>query len=208
MSNVLQFSQKPPSKFGFERVKKRSQPPAGKRGQLNLFSGTGAQVLKLPAGRSPFEEALLLDERGDDRAGDVYRQAIAEGDDVADAYCNLGILQSRDGNTAKAFDSFTRSLEHSPRHFESHYNLGNLYFDAGDLKLARMHYEMALEIDPDFPNLYFNHGLVLASMGELQSAIDAFLRYQRIAPPEEGTKADDVLESLRRSIDAKTQLKR
>jgi tetratricopeptide (TPR) repeat protein len=208
MTNVLQFSTKPPTKFGFERVKKRTTSPTGKKGQLNLFAGSGAQVLKLPAGRSPFEEALLLDERGDERAVEVYRQAIAEGDDAADAYCNLGILQSREGNTAKAFDSFTKSLENSPRHFESHYNLGNLYFDAGDLKLARMHYEMALEVDPDFPNLYFNLGLVLASLEELKPARDAFLRYQRMAPAEEATKADDVLESLRRSLEAKTAQKR
>jgi Flp pilus assembly protein TadD len=201
MANVLEFSQKPPPKFGFERVRKRSKSPGGKRGQLNLFAG-GAQVLKLPSDITPFEEALLLDERGDERAADAYRQAIAEGDDVADAYCNLGILQSREGNTSKAFDSFTRSLEHLPRHFESHYNLGNLYFDAGDLKLARMHYEMALEVDPDFPGLYFNLGLVLASMGELKSARDTFLRYRRIAAKEEAAKADNVLESLERSIEA------
>jgi len=207
MANVLQFSQKPPSKFDFERVRKKSKSPEGKRGQLNLFAG-GAQVLRLPSDITPFEEALLLDERGDQRAVEAYTQAIAEGDDVADAYCNLGILQSREGNTAKAFDSFTRSLEQSPRHFESHYNLGNLYFDAGDLKLAKMHYEMALEVDPDFANLYFNLGLVLASMGELKPARDAFLRYQRMVPSQEATKADNVLESLRRSLDANTAPKR
>jgi tetratricopeptide (TPR) repeat protein len=207
MANVLQFSQKPPSKFGFERVRKRSKSPGGKRGQLNLFAG-GAQVLKLPSEISPFEEALLLDERGDERAAEVYRQAIAEGDDIADAYCNLGILQSKEGSTAKAFDSLTRSLEHSPRHFEAHYNLGNLYFDAGDLKLARMHYDLALEIDADFPNLYFNLGLVLASMAELKPAIDAFLRYQRMVPPEEAKKAADILETLHRSLEGNSASKR
>lgn len=201
MANVLQFTPRPPSKFDFERVRKRKKGPAGKRGQLNLFGG-GAQVLHLPSDISPFEEALLLDERGDERAESVYRQAIEEQDSVADAYCNLGILQSRSGKTPQAFDSFTRSLEHSPRHFEAHFNLANLYFDSGDLKLARLHYEMAMEVDPEFSNLYFNLGLVLASQGELHEATEAFRKYQSLAP-DEASKADNILVTLERSLATK-----
>ncbi|MDH4071169.1 MAG: tetratricopeptide repeat protein [Ignavibacteria bacterium] len=203
MTNVLQFTPRPPSKFGFERVRKRKKGPAGKRGQLNLFSGGGAQVLRLPSDISPFEEALLLDERDDERAESAYRQAIEEQDSVADAYCNLGILQSRSGKTAQAFDSFTKALEHSPRHFEAHFNLANLYFDSGDLKLARLHYEMGLEVDPEFANLYFNLGLVLASLGDLRPASEAFRKYRQLAPPEEASKADNLLESINRSLNTR-----
>ena len=80
---------------------------------------------------------MLLDEREDRRAADSYRRAIAEGDCPADAYCNLGIIESKAGRMAKAFDCFTKSLEHDPRHFESHYNLGNLYFEEDNLRLAQ-----------------------------------------------------------------------
>ena len=200
MTNVLQFSPRPPSKFGFERVKKRKKDRPEKHGQLSLFTGAGGQVYRLPTDIGSFEEALLLDERGDARAREVYRRAISEGDSVADAYCNLGIIESKAGETAKAFDCFTNSLEHDPRHFECHYNLGNLYFEAGDLRIARMHYEIGSELDSSFPNLYFNLGLVLALMEELQPAIDAFKKYQQLAPKEEGRKADDVMIILQRSL--------
>ena len=163
MGNILQFPAEPPSKFGFERVKKRKKTESDRLDQLNLFTpASSGQVLHLPRNVNPFEEALLLDEHGDRRAGESYLRAISEGDCVADAYCNLGILESQAGRTAKAFDCFTKSLEHDPRHLESHYNLANLYFEVGDLRLARMHYEMAPELDPSFPNIYFNLGLVLA----------------------------------------------
>jgi len=203
MTKILEFTPKPPSKFGFERVKKRRKESSEKRGQMNLFASQGAHVLSLPAEISPFEEALLLDERGDERAAEAYWRAISEADSPADAYCNLGIIESKLGHTAKAFDCFTKSLEDDPRHFESHYNLGNLYFEAGDLRLARMHYELASEIEPDFPNLYFNLGLVLALMGRFQPAIDVFKKYQQLAPQDEGRKADDVMSSLSRSLDMK-----
>lgn len=200
MGKVLQFSPKPPAKFGFERVKRKKKESGEKKGQLNLFSSSAAQVLKLPSNISPFEEALLLDERGDERAAAAYHEAIEEADGIADAYCNLGIIESQNGNTAKAFDCFTRSLEHDPRHFESHYNLGNLYFDAGDLRLAQMHFELSAEVEPSFPNLYFNLGLVHALNQDFTAAIVALRRYKELAGVEEGEKADELLTTLQRSV--------
>ena len=200
MGKVLQFSPKPPVKFDFERVKKRRKDDGTQREQLNLFHASGAQVLRLPTDISPFEEALLLDERKDERTEAAYRNAIAQGDSVADAYCNLGILESKAGRTAKAFDCFTKSLEHDPRHFESHYNLGNLYLEEGDVRLARMHYELAAEIEPGFANLYFNLGLVHALNDDYPSAFETLTRYKELASPQEGAKADELLSNLRRSL--------
>ena len=200
MGKVLQFSPKPPVKFDFERVKKRKKDGTGQRDQLNLFHSSGAQVLRLPADISPFEEALLLDERKDERTEDAYRNAIAQGDSVADAYCNLGILESKAGRVARAFDCFTKSLEHDPRHFESHYNLGNLYLEEGDVRLARMHYELAAEVEPGFANLYFNLGLVHALNDDYPSALSTLDKYKELAPPHEGAKADELLANLRRSL--------
>lgn len=200
MGKVLQFSPKPPSKFDFERVTKRRKDAPGIRGQLSLFSTPGAQVLRLPTDVGPFEEALLLDERGDARTEEAYRQAIADGDSVADAYCNLGILESKAGRVAKAFDCFTKSLESDPRHFESHYNLGNLYLDEGNVRLARMHYELAAEVDPGFPNLYFNLGLVHALNNDYPSALSSLSKYRDLAPNDEGAKADELVENLKRSM--------
>ena len=85
----------------------------------------------------------MFDERGDSRAAELYGKAIDEQDCVADAFCNLGIIESQSGNTIKAFHCFTTSLKHNPRHSEAHYNLGNLYFDLNDFRLAQIHFEMA-----------------------------------------------------------------
>ena len=200
MGKVLQFSPKPPAKFDFERVKKRKKDAPGGRGQLSLFSTPGAQVLRLPTDIGPFEEALLLDERGDSHTEEAYRRAIADGDSVADAYCNLGILESKAGRVAKAFDCFTKSLEYDPRHFESHYNLGNLYLEESNVRLARLHYELAAEVEPSFPNLYFNLGLVHALNNDYPSALATLSKYKELAPAEEGAKADELLENLKRSV--------
>jgi tetratricopeptide (TPR) repeat protein len=198
MDNIIRFPAKHPPKFGFERVKKRRRKEHPD--QLNLFPSSAGEIRRLPTAISPFEEALLLDERDDRRAEESYWKAVSEEDLVADAYCNLGIIESKAGEVTRAFDCFTKSLQHDPRHFESHYNLGNLYFEGDNLRLARMHYELAAEINPAFPNLYFNLGLVLALLEEKKAAIDAFVTYRHLAPAEERRNADDLITELKRSL--------
>src|SRR5262249_19160544 len=144
--------------------------------------------------------ALVLDERGDLKAADFYNKAIAEQDCVADAYCNLGIIESRNGNTARAVDCFTTSLKHEPRHLEAHYNLGNLYFDVNDLRLAQLHYEIATQMDPAFANVYFNLALVQAITNDLAAAVGTLSRYQQLVPENERRNADELLHNLKRSL--------
>ena len=199
--NVIRFPTENLPKFGFERVKKRSESPLERQGQLNLFSRARGDVVPLPTGMSPFDQALLLDEQDDRHAADAYSQAIREGDCVADAYCNLGVMHTRKGRRADAFECFTSALKHDPRHFESHYNVGNLYFENGELRPAHLHYEIAAELEPDFSNVYFNLGVVNAMSEQFQAALAALTRYKELATADEGHKADELLAGLRRSLD-------
>lgn len=209
--NVIRFPVEAVSKLGFERA----QPGGHRRGrsrsarleragQMNLFEPGVApalgEVVRLPLQLGPFEEALLLDELGDERAEDMYLQAIEKEDCTADAWCNLGVLRSLAGRADDAFDCFTRSLAEDPRHAESHYNIGNVYFEMGDLRLARAHYEIAAGLEPDFVNVHFNLGLVTALAEDYPAAYRAFARYRDLAPDPEARVADELLESIRSVI--------
>src|SRR3989441_4341083 len=189
------------SKFGYQRVKKRAGAPENPD-QLHLFPLPAAQILNFAPELSRFEQALMFDERGDSKAAELYLKAIEEGDCVADAYCNLGIIESQKGNTTKAFDCFTTSLKHNPRHSEAHYNLGNLYFDVNDFRLAQIHYEMAAEVDPGFVNVYFNLALVQAINNDLAAAVSALSKYQELVSEEEARNADELLHNLKKSLAA------
>ena len=200
MAQIIKFPA-PASKLGYKRVRKRTKV-CDNQNQLDLFAPSTAQILNFASGLSRFEEALMLDERGDFKAGEMYVKAIEEEDCVADAYCNLGIIESKRGNTARAFDCFTTSLRHNPRHSEAHYNLGNLYFDVNDFRLAQVHYEMAREVDPSFPNVYFNLALVQAINNDLASAVSALGKYQQLVSKDEGRNAEELLETLKKSLAA------
>jgi tetratricopeptide (TPR) repeat protein len=200
MGQILKFPVQA-SKFGYKRVRKRAHAPEHPD-QLRLFPEATAQILAFTPDLGRFEQALLFDERGDLKAAELYRRAIEENDCVADAYCNLGIIESQKGNRTKAFDCFTTSLKHNPRHSEAHYNLGNLYFDVNDLRLAQVHYEMAAEVEPSFPNVYFNLALVQAINNDLAAAITALGKYQQLVPAHEGRNADELLHNLKKSLAA------
>jgi tetratricopeptide (TPR) repeat protein len=200
MAQILKFPVQA-SKFGFKRVKRRAGP-GDNPDQLHLFAQPTAQILNFADELGPFEQALVYDERGDRKAAELYRAAIEQEDCVADAYCNLGIIESKQGNAAGAFDCFTTSLKYDPRHSEAHYNLGNLYFDLEDYQLAQAHFEMAAQVEPSFPNVYFNLALVQAINNDLSGAIVALMRYQELVPKDEGRNADELLENLRKSLAA------
>ena len=202
MAKLIKFQPKTPRKFGHKRVGSRKRMKLEKFGQLNMFEQQAkeAKVVNFPLNLSPFEEALMMDENHSEKAKEAYRRSISRKDHVADSYCNLGILESMDHNTPQAFDCFTQALKHNPRHFEAHFNLANLYSESGNLALARLHYEIAVEIKPKDPNVYYNLGLVLVLNKDFMNAIEALEKYKSLAEDENTNQADNLINSLRNSI--------
>ena len=200
MGEILRFPVQA-SKLGYKRVKKRARSGENPD-QLHLFSQPVSEVLSFTSGLSSFEQALILDERADLKAAELYQRAIEEQDCVADAWCNLGIIESQKGNVTKAFDCFTTSLKHDARHSEAHYNLGNLYFDVNDFRLAQIHYEMAAEVEASFANVYFNLALVQAINNDLAAAVSALNKYRGLVSEVEAQKAEELLRNLRELLAA------
>lgn len=197
MAKIVQFPlNNPPEKFGLQRaqVKKGEAKQKPKAGQLNLF--TGGKILRLNQ-LSTFEEALLLDEQGDRKTARLrYQKAIEQNDCIADAWCNLGILESQDGNYPKAIDCFTQALKHNPRHSEAHYNMANLYAEVGNFPLAKVHYEISIEIDSSFPNSYYNLGLTLAITKQYADAVKVLTIYRNLTPDEDHQSTDNLICTL------------
>src|SRR3979409_2398870 len=148
------------------------------QGQLSLFRAVEAG--KLSHLLTPFEEALLLHEQGDPKAAESYLEAISDGEYVAEAYCNLGIINKDLGKLGKALDSFTLSLKHEPRHVEAHYTPGILCCHVGELRLALLHYEAAAQIEPGFSLVYFNLALVHFKLNDLVASLAALATYKEL----------------------------
>ena len=189
MGKVIQYNPKkrPHRKLGFRKVHKSEE--LERKGQLNIFrtndiSGPTERdhtiIRSLPTHLSAFEKALLMDEKGDPKAEELYIEAIEESTSSPDAYCNLGVMYASKGASAKSIGAFTKALSIAPRHLESHYNLANIYFDSGNFELAIVHYQVALEIDPKFSEAWYNLALAFASSERYKNAFEAFLEYKKL----------------------------
>ena len=195
MAKIFHFPGKKVKKLGYKKVRSKKKIELEKLGQLNLFSGK-KQIVKIPNKYTAFEEALIYDEKNDERAIEFYLRAIEEKDFPADSYCNLGIIESKKENAQKAFDYFSKALVSDARHLEAHYNLANLYFEEGDLNLAKLHYQVALEIDPEFPNVHFNLGLVFMMIEDYDNAAASLRNFKLLVPPAQREKADKLLKAV------------
>jgi len=199
MGEIVRFKISKPSSLSFKKVGRKKKSADEKAGQLNLFGGQG-RVKQITALASDFEKALLLDERGNEDARIHYQSAIASGEHVADAFCNLGILEFNLGHVDESLDCFTSALRANPTLFEAHYNLGNLYFHLNNLQPARVHYEIASKLDPSYPHVYYNLGLALALEKKFDRAITSLSRYRDIAPAGESSSVEELIESLKVSM--------
>ncbi|NNL48205.1 MAG: tetratricopeptide repeat protein [Acidimicrobiia bacterium] len=203
MAKVFQLRSSRPQKFGYKKARRHSRSD-GADSQLNIFEQpetAAARIVSLETNLHPFERALLYDERGNViRATEGYQESISHGEYVADAYCNLGILESEQGCVDEAIECFKNSLKHDPALFETHYNLANVYFDLGDYRPAQVHYEIGASIEPGYANLYFNLALTLAMQDDFERAVEALESYQQLSSSPDEDKTEKLLTTLRRSI--------
>jgi tetratricopeptide (TPR) repeat protein len=195
MAKIIKLAGKSAERFGYKRASRKERRKREAAGQLNLFAGA-TRIVRLPSSLSLFESALMAHENGEPTAGQLYRAAIAANDCEADAWCNLGILESQAGNLRGALDCFSKSLQVDSSLFEAHFNLGNLHFEMGNVEAAKLHYEVARSLDPSYPNLYFNLGLVLALADDVEGAIEALRQYLELAGSDEGQKVNELLRRL------------
>ena len=183
MAKLIQFSP--------EHARRRALKRAGKQealeesGQLNLFVNKpqpGGDIQPIRHFSNAFVKALYLDELGHAEAETAYLEAIDKEVRPADAWCNLAIIYASRTEDMKAIDALTRALTLEPRHALCHYNLANIYLDHGNLNLASLHYEIAREIDTDFPEVFFNLGLVYLIRGNRVKAVEMLQRYEELMP--------------------------
>lgn len=190
---IFKLPQSDPKNFGSKRVRSKEYRELEDKGQLNLFSGN---IIQLRSG-SLFDEALQFDEQGDTEAAkELYLKSIEMERDNSDAYCNLGIIACEEGDYPKGINYFTLCLKENPRHYKAHFNLANTYAEAGNIDLAILHYRVSTEIAPQFPNSYFNLGLMLARSKKYEEAIKILKRFLSLAPAEEQRSAVDFIRSL------------
>ena len=104
-------------------------------------------------GRLFFKRKLL------DKAKSTYKECLKLEPNYADAYKDLGRLESLLGNYEVARDLLLRAIKINPKHPDYYFSLGRILFISDKYAEAKKAFQKALELNSDYAEAYFYHGL-------------------------------------------------
>lgn len=195
MAKIIPYHKQRYDPLDYKRV---DETALEKNGQLDLFNQANYQTeaTTLPMANKVFDIALQLDIHNDPTAARYYLRAIEKNESKAHALCNLGVLSAHKQEMIDAINYFTQALIEDPRHTESHFNLANVYFAAGNHSLAILHYKIVCAIAPDFDDVYFNLGLAYLESEDFKNAQAALITYNKRVPHQNRQRIDLIIQSL------------
>lgn len=117
---------------------------------------------------------LKLDKRAE--AKDAFERATklkpAYPDTLPNAWNNLGLIATKQGNTGQAIGYFQEALRVSPNHLIALDNLGNAYRQQKQWDLARASFERALNVNPRDAEANYGLGMVYAQSDDTDHAYE------------------------------------
>jgi tetratricopeptide (TPR) repeat protein len=102
--------------------------------------------------------------------------------DVADLFSRGIVLEENPSTQSEAITVYLKVLEMDPTHAAAHINLGTLYYNRQEYKLAEKHYRSAIQIDSRYALAYFDLGNVLDETGRVDEAIATYKTAIQLAP--------------------------
>ena len=111
--------------------------------------------------------AVALVAKGQDEAAkQAYLDILRRDPTHFHALNELGTLALSGGFRSAARSAYRWAVKHHPGNKIAHVNLANVLREQQDLAGARLHYEQALSIDPDFQEAHQGMAWVLSQLGE------------------------------------------
>jgi tetratricopeptide (TPR) repeat protein len=94
--------------------------------------------------------------------------------DFAEAHKILALDLNILGRKDLAIGELQRAIQLEPGSFESHYELGRIYYDAGFYLQSVEQLALAKSLDPSVVKVYHNLGLAYAAVGDNSNAVENF----------------------------------
>lgn len=105
------------------------------------------------------------------------------------SHFNLGILYTRISQPENAVRHFEEACALNPNQFLLHWHLANLYKNIGDYEKTLFNFKRALELDPDYRDvytLYYNIGYAYIKLDKNKEAIEPLTKALEYQPQHDG----------------------
>jgi Tfp pilus assembly protein PilF len=113
---------------------------------------------------------------------EVYSAKLKDKSDNVDALFMLGVRSARSGNFDLAVKYFREAINIDPAHIGTHYNLGNVYRDKGQIEEAFSCYQKVLQLDPSYVDAYVNMGIIFRMKRRLSEEMMCYRKAIQLNP--------------------------
>ena len=195
--------------FAFRYLKPEDSPSEVCSLSLELQSGfePQGQSQKRAAERGPDGSANFRKELSE--AIEFYQQALRASPDYAAARNNLGCayLHRQDpGDVYQAVGELERASNLEPSNAAVVNNLGVAYLRIGQQEKAIAQFRRALQLNPKFPDSYYNLGTVLLSVKTPRSDAEARKCFQAYVDAKQGTRPAYYVSQARARLTLATEV--
>lgn len=155
-------------------------------------SGTAdsrAALESVPAGvQKDYRRAVAKLEAGDDVAAAVELERFIERHpDYANAYVNLAIVRDRQADAAAALALLDTAIALDAGNVYALNRRGLILRRQGDFAGAQAAWQQATELQPDYPNAWYNLGVLNdLYLQQLPAALEHYQRYQKLTGSSDG----------------------
>jgi Flp pilus assembly protein TadD/peroxiredoxin len=130
--------------------------------------------------------SVYLKQRKKAEARDSFERATklpaAYPETLPNAWNNLGLIATQEGNTEEAIHDFQEALRVSPDHLIALDNLGNAYRQLKQWEEARTVLERALAVSPQDPEANYGLGMVFAQINDNEHAYEHLQKALQLRP--------------------------
>lgn len=142
----------------------------------------------------------------DEKAVELFQEAIKLDPELAEAYFRLGLAYTAVGGKdqeaedayKKATEKYKKYLEDNSKDADAHYNLGQTYAELHLYSEAVREYRQATRLKDDDAAVYYDLGTALSKLAQYDEAAAAFSKSLEIDP--ENYRAQDALDEAREGV--------
>ncbi len=138
-----------------------------------------------PKNEAKFPQVQTLIEQGRlEEAKAQVQDELRKNPASVDAYIELGVIQSAEGDFTNAVETFQKALQIAPNSTKAHNDLGNAYVNLKKIDLAEKEFRTVLRLDPANRDGNYNLGVLLIAKG---SPAEAIPHFERVRPADVAT---------------------
>jgi len=185
-----------------------------KREYYKALEATHQAIKHDPAYASAYNHLALIhmEMKNFEKSEQAFNRALEIQPDYPEVFNNVGVLRNRQERYGEALIQFEKALQsdHYPTPENALTNMGYAYYRLGELSLAKLHHQKALDLVPNFCLASKNLGDVYAKEKNFSKASEHFHRAVTHCPlfQESQYKLGLALMKLGKKAGAKFELER